>query len=186
MRLKRGRRSAPIVLAVGALVVAATISACGEGNAHSQPRSSAGGIVLPAGWREIHRPISGVIYPKQVFAAATYPIVFHHKPRSCFPKAALRQMPADGILLQIIEYAHTGSIGRPVRVPDSPPRPHRFTYADATYAMFECAGPSYKFDFEQGYRVFQAQVWLNRKAVEPHFRAEALRILDRFHPTRTP
>jgi hypothetical protein len=183
MRLKKGRRGAPIVLVLAALAAVVTIAACGEGNAPSQ--SSGGSVALPAGWREIGRPITGVIYPKQVFAAATYPIAFHHKPRSCFPKAALRQMPADGVLLQIIEYSPTGSTGKPVRVPGLPPRQHRFSYADATYAMFECTGLSYKFDFEQGSRAFQAQVWFNRKTVRPRPRAEALQILDSFHPTRT-
>jgi len=183
MRLKKGRRGAPIVLVLAALATVVTIAACGEGNAPSQV--GRGSIPLPVGWREIGRPITGVLYPKQVFAAATYPIVFHHKPRSCFPKAALRQMPADGVLLQLIEYSPADPTGKPVRVPDLPPRPHRLSYADATYAMFECAGPSYKFDFEQRSRAFQAQVWFNRKTVEPRLRAEALQILNSFHPTGT-
>lgn len=173
------------MLVLAALVVVVTVAACGKGNTPSQAGSSGGSIPLSTGWREIGRPITGVLYPKQVFAAATYPIVFHHKPRSCFPKAALRQMPADGVLLQLIEYSPTDSTGKPVRVPDLPPRPHRFSYADATYAMFECAGPSYKFDFEQRSRAFQAQVWFNRKTVEPRLWAEALQIFDSFHPTRT-
>jgi hypothetical protein len=185
MRLKKGRRGAPIVLVLAALAAVVTIAACGEGNAPSQPRSSGGSVALPVGWREIGRSITGVIYPRQVFAAATYPIVFHHKPGSCFPKTALRQMPADGALVQIIEYSPTDSTGKHVRVPGLPPRPHRFSYADATYAMFECAGSSYKFDFEQGSRAFQAQVWFNRKTVGPRPRTEALQILDSFHPPRT-
>lgn len=184
MRLKKGRRGAPIVV-LAALAAVVTIAACGEGNAPSQSRSSVGSVALPAGWRVIGRPITGVIYPKQVFAAATYRIVFHRKPRSCFPKAALRQMSADGVLLQISEYSPTGSTRKPVRVPDLPPRPRRLSYADAAYATFECAGPSCKFDFEQGSRAFQAQVWFNRKTVEPRLRAEALQILDSFHPPRT-
>jgi hypothetical protein len=185
MRLKKGRRGGPIMLVLAALAAAVTIAACGEGNVPSQPRSSGGSVVLPAGWREIGRPITGVIYPRQVFAAATYPIVFHRRPRSCFPKAALRQMPADGVLLQLIEYSPTDSTRKSVRVPDLPPRPHHFSYADATYAMLECAGPSYKFDFEQRSRAFQAQVWFNRKTVGPRPRAEALQILNSFHPPRT-
>ncbi len=182
MRLKKGRRGASIVLVLAALATVVTIAACGESNAPSQPRSSGGSVSLSAGWREIGRPITGVLYPRQIFAAATYPIGFHHKPRSCFPRAALRQMPTDGVLLQIIEYSPTDSTGKHVRVPGLPPRPHRFSYADATYAMFECAGPSYKFDFEQRGRAFQAQVWFNRKTVGPRLRVEALQILDSFHP----
>jgi hypothetical protein len=185
MRLKKGRRCVPIVLVLAVLATVVTTTACGDGDALSQSLSSGGSAALPAGWREIDGPITGVLYPKQIFAAATYPIVFHHKPRSCFPKAALRQMPRDGVLLQLVEYSPTDSTGKPVRVPGLPRRPHRFSYADATYAIFECAGPSYKFDFAQRRRAFQAQVWFNRKTVGPRLRVEALQILDGFHPTRT-
>lgn len=147
----------------------------------SAPRvSSAEADLLPPGWTEIARPISDVLYPVQALAASTYPIAFRHRPESCWPDAALDQMPADGVLLQIIEYAPSGPNGRSLRVPRLPPRPRRFSYADATYAPFECEGPSYQFAYEQQGRALQAQVWMKRGTVDPHLRAQALRILDRF------
>ena len=135
---------------------------------------------LPAGWHAIRGPITGILYPKQVLAAATYPVAFPHRPGACYPKAALRQMPPDGVLLQIVEYARTDSAGKRIRVPRLPPRPHRFSFADATYAMFECAGPSYKFDYSQGRHALQAQVWMHRGSVDPRLKAGALEILNRF------
>jgi hypothetical protein len=145
---------------------------------------SAEGVGLPAGWHEVNRPITAVLYPVQVLAAATYPITIRRRPRSCWPTAALRQMPADGVLLQLLEYAPRDSVGRPVRVPRLPHRPRRFSYAGADHEPFECAGLSYKFAFEQGGRAFQAQIWFDRKTVEPRLRAGALQILDGFRPAR--
>ncbi len=136
---------------------------------------------LPLGWHAIGRPLTGVVYPRQVLAVATYRLALPHRPRGCTPGAALRQMPAAGVLLQIVEYAPRAA-GHPVRVPTLPRRPHRFSYADATYGPFECAGPSYKFDYRQAGHALQAQVWMVRRTVDSHSRAEALRILDRFAP----
>jgi hypothetical protein len=167
-----------------AVCLAAAVGAGGDREraaaAISGSAPSAADSGLPPGWREIERPISGVIYPRQVLAAATYPIAFTRPPRGCWPHAALNQMPAAGVLLQIIEYAATAPTGKPIRVPHLPPRPHRFSYADATYAPFECAGPSYKFAYEQAGHALQAQVWMKPPTVGPQRRAEALRILNHF------
>ncbi len=92
-------------------------------------------------------------------------------------------MPKDGVLLEVIEYASPLPGGRPVRVPHLPPRPARFGYRDGSFQPFECSGWSYQFTFEQSDRAFQAQVWLDRKTVDPRFRSEALQILDSFHPS---
>jgi hypothetical protein len=185
------RRSKPIardaavalvlaLLAALAIVLALAGRAGGDGGTATPARKSKAPW-LPPGWQAIDRPITGVIYPVQVFAASTYPIVFHRRQRSCGPIAALDQMPAAGVLIEVIEYARDAN-GRPIQVPHMPPRPRRFSYSDATYAPFECAGPSYKFEYEQAGRELQAQVWMNRETVDPHRRAETLRILDRFEP----
>jgi hypothetical protein len=179
------RRGKLVAMALAALAIALTVSAGagGSGDSASRPEA-AGNLRLPTGWHAVRRPITAVLYPVQVLAAATYPISLRHRPRSCWPNAALRQMPADGVLLQVIEYTPRDSVGKPVRVPHLPHRPNRFSYSDADYEPFECAGLSYKFDFEQGGRAFQAQVWFDRKTVKPRLRAGALQILDGFRPTR--
>lgn len=168
---------AACVLSSAAAVLAAAGCAGGD---PSGARAHGATTGLPAGWHEIRRPITGVLYPTQVFAASTYPIVFHHRPESCVPAAALRQMPPDGVLLQVIEYRPTDGSGKRVRVPKLPPRPRRFSYRDAVYAPYECAGPSYKLDYRQGRNAMQAQIWMDRATVDSRRRAEALRILDRW------
>jgi hypothetical protein len=136
---------------------------------------------LPPGWHRIDRPLTGVTYPRQVLAAATYPVELRRRQRGCTPTAALRRMPATGVLVQIVEYAPRVA-GHSVRVPRLPRRPHRFSYADAAYGPFECAGPSYKFAYRRAGHALQAQVWMRRRTVDPRSRAAALRILDGFAP----
>lgn len=133
---------------------------------------------LPRGWHEVDRRLTGVLIPVQVFAAATYPIVLHHRPGGCGPpRVVLTEIPPGGALLQVIEYPPRAD-GHPLRVPRLPRRPARFTWADATWAPFECAGPSYQFTYRQSGHALQAQVWMNPTTVVPGLRAGALKILD--------
>jgi hypothetical protein len=144
---------------------------------------------IPPGWHQVERPLTGVVYPVQVFAAATYPIVLHHRPRQCGPPLrVLREMPSGGALLQVLEYAPRAPDGGPIRVPHPPRRPDRFHWPDATWsdphalwADFECAGPSFQFTYRQGGRALQAQVWMRPATVTPRLWAGALRILDDLH-----
>ncbi|MFT3866614.1 MAG: hypothetical protein QM729_20320 [Solirubrobacterales bacterium] len=134
---------------------------------------------IPLGWHEVDRPLTAVILPVQVFAAATYPIVLHHRPGQCGPpRRVLAEMPPDGALLQVIEYPPRDERGHPIRVPRLPRRPNRFSWSDATWANYECAGPSFQFDYRQAGRALQAQVWFRRDTVAPRLRGGALRILD--------
>lgn len=185
-RLRLGRRARvrdTAIAAVLALIAIGFFLAASVGGNGSPPRlQRTGGGLLPHGWHEVRRPITGVLYPVQVLAAATYPIAPHGRPRSCGPWAAVNQMPPGGALVQIVEYAPTDGQGKKVRVPSLPPRPPRFSYADATYAPFECAGLSFKFDYRQEGHALQAQVWMHRHTVGPRTRAAALQILNRFRP----
>lgn len=91
-------------------------------------------------------------------------------------------MPRDGVLLQVIEYPPRDGSGKKLRVLKLSPRPSRFSYRDAVFASYECAGPSYKFDYRQDRHALQAQVWMDRAAVRSNWRADVLRILDNFKP----
>jgi hypothetical protein len=181
---RRRDRTIAIGLAVAIVVLLISARAGGSGSAvaarDGDPPASWSATPLPAGWHVVHRPLTGVIVPVQVFAAATYPIVLHHRPGGCGPpRAVLAEMPPGGVLLQVVEYPSRGPDGRPMQVPRLPRRPDRFSWADATWASYECAGPSYKFDYRQGGRALQAQVWMNPRTAAPDLRAGALEILDR-------
>lgn len=134
---------------------------------------------IPPGWHQVHRPLTDVLIPTQVFAAATYPIVLHHRPGGCGPSPrVLAEMPPGGALLQVVEYPPRDLEGDPLRVPRLPRRPAGFSWSDATWARFECSGPSFQFTYRQSGRALQAQVWLNRATAGPTLRAGALRLLD--------
>jgi hypothetical protein len=148
----------------------------GAGGREPKPQWAA---PLPPGWHEVDRRLTGVLIPVQVFAAATYPIVLHHRPGQCGPpRSVLAEMPPAGALLQVIEYPPRALDGHLLRVPRLPRRPARFTWPDATWGPFECAGSSYKFDYRQVGHALQAQVWMNPATVDPRLRAGALQILD--------
>lgn len=184
---RRNARRRDWAIAIGlvvAIVVLLIIARAGGHAPGSQGRTATKAhwtaAPLPPGWHEVDRALTGVIIPVQVFAAATYPIVLHHRPGQCGPpRAVLAEMPPGGVLLQVFEYPARGRDGRPIRVPRLPRRPARFSWEDGTWAAYECAGPSYKFDYRQGGRALQAHVWMRRATVDPALRAGALRILDR-------
>jgi hypothetical protein len=48
---------------------------------------------LPVGWRLFRKPITGVTYPAQVLAAASYPARLGKRPPSCVPGHVLKQRP---------------------------------------------------------------------------------------------
>ncbi len=179
---------ATVLVCLGMLLV--LTSADGEdkpggkaGRAHRDPEAGIG-TRMPAGWRPLPRPVSSVLHPPQVLAAASFPVFVPPHPRSCAPTEVLDQMPADGALLGVFEYTPRDLAGEPTPVPRFEPAPRRFRYGEAERASFECAGRSYRFEFERGGRAFQAHVWLDPGQVNPRARAAALRVLDRFRPLR--
>jgi hypothetical protein len=172
------RRDAAVVIGLAIAIAVLLLSARADGQASPPLHVDR----LPPGWHEVNRRLTGILIPVQVFAAATYPIVLHHRPGQCGPpRSVLAEMPPGGALLQVVEYPPRALGGHPLRVPRLPRRPARFTWAGGTWARFECAGPSYKFDYRQAGRALQAQVWMNPTTVAPRLRVGALRILDNLH-----
>jgi hypothetical protein len=178
------RGAVPLILglAVGALL------GCGGGVTADR---SAGGTqfrnpriglsaTIPAGWHVIERRISGAIEPRQVLAAASYPVSLSKAPtRGCRPGQVLRQMPRDGALVQVIEYTPSG-LGNKYAdlLSRTPSRPGRFDFPYGSYVSHECSGPSYQINFKDRGRIFSAQVWMHRARVDPKTRAGALKMLN--------
>lgn len=135
---------------------------------------------LPApGWHQVRRPLTDVLIPTQVFAAATYPVLLGHPPGRCGPPPrVLAEMPPGGALMQVVEYPPRDGPGDPLRVPRLPRRPDRFGWSDGTWARHECSGPSFQFTYRQAGRALQAQVWFHPATIDPVLRSGALRILN--------
>lgn len=184
-----------LAAALGSVLIPTVFAGCGGAAAGGrQPEGSSSSATwyrnskakvaarIPGGWRVTGKPLTGVIFPTQVLAAASFPLVAPTNPRGCHPGSVLGQMPNRGVLLQVIEYVPRLPEGKAIHVPRLPPRPAHFSYRNGSFEPFECSGWSYQFAFEQGGRAFQAQVWFYRLAVDPRLRSEALQILDSFHP----
>ena len=97
---------------------------------------------IPAGWQAIHRSINGVLYPPQVLAAASFRVRVPQQPiKSCHPGGVLRQMPSDGVLLQIFEYTPGDPrLVKPARVPPCPTAPGGFSTATPPMAPSSARG----------------------------------------------
>ena len=176
------------LLALGGAIAA--LLGCGAADPALPPTTATGGdhaepgteyedlrhelsAVIPDGWQAIRKRISAVTEPQQILAAASYRLDLGDAPRAgCLPRAALRQMPLDGALLQVIEYTPRRTVS------ELPPRPESLRYSDGAFGPFECAGPSHQFSFNDRGRSIQAQVWFSRDRVDPATRSEALQLID--------
>lgn len=135
---------------------------------------------LPFGWHAFARPITAVTYPRQVLAAASYPVAAPRSPRGCTPTSVLRAMPPKGALIQVVEYTPRTPTGKRAKVPKFPAMPRAFRYSDRRWNRYECAGPSYRFVFSLDGRAFQAHIWMHRRTVNLGVRSAALQILNSF------
>lgn len=168
-----------------AVALSAAASGCGEADGEPAPADtgqslpveasapSPSGEALPSGWTELELPITHVVYPEELFAAASFEPPMNTRPRSqCSPDTLLKAMPADAALVRVIEYTRVRSLD------EFPPRPRRFQYSDGVFGSYECAGDSFRFVFREAGRAFQAHVNLNRGSVDRRTKAEALQVLN--------
>jgi hypothetical protein len=129
---------------------------------------------VPAGWA-LHPGLQGTPIQRMLLtsyrtrAAGAGP---------CGPGSAARDLPAHGVLIQLLEYE------RRVRPSAFPARPQHFVLRRRDRATFECWGiPSYLLRFREDGRAFQIHVALGRRAGATA-RRRALRVLDSLHVTR--
>jgi hypothetical protein len=121
-------------------------------------------IVTPAKWHFNSHPAPALLSAAMLFAAGTGPVPTGG---SCAPTAALKELPANGALLVLYEYAHA----------EFPPRP-KHLHLGALSGPFECWGvKGYLITFEDGKPYFQAQVVFGPRA-PASLRAEVKRSLN--------
>ena len=142
--------------------------------AHPVPLPRGVSADVPAGWQLLGQPITGVTYPVQVLAAASYPVTPGKPSPGCRPGRLLDQKPPGGALLQVIEWTHGD--GQP-NLGDFPPRETPFALPADAYATYECAGPGYNVAFRDRRRRFQAFLMLDRERVNPRIRRQAIELL---------
>ena len=187
-RRHRGIAGALAAAAITALVVA---SVGGGGNGASGPMhptsdswsravlSSGLTISYPAGWHLITPPITRLAYPIDRLLLTNYPA---RAGGACAPSDAGQALPAEGVLVYMIEWlSGTGSFGSPPGAvfPSEPAR----TVLGRKAAYYECWGSkpvsTHLLRFSAAGRHFQVEV-----ALGPHVtsaaRRQLLLILDRF------
>lgn len=155
-------------------LLAVTAAGCNTGDGAPKARDRATGtagveVRLPPGWHAIHGPVSAVIEPSQVVAAASVPLRLGQPQSQCSPDVLLQRLPPDQAAVEIVEWG---------KVTDVPRRPASFELRAGSYGNYECNGPSYNIPFRDHGRAFQAFVWLDPKRVDPVVRVQAIALLN--------
>jgi hypothetical protein len=138
---------------------------------------------LPPGWFDVTQPLTGVVEPPQQLAAATFALHQSKPDRGCSPDMARRQLPPDGVLVQLVE--HRDSAGVRARLRKLPPRPRHFRLHRRAIRPLECFGPALNVPFRTRERAFQAFVMVGARVTRPHL-AQAERLLDSLVVQRIP
>jgi len=133
-------------------------------------RDGAGDYIdVPAAWHV--SSVSSLIEPTVRWVIGTGPVPGGG---SCAPTAALRRLPADGALFQVIEYSN---LGEPYSFP---PRHGRLALGPIG-GPFECWGvKTHLAVFQDGGRYFQVQTVFGTRA-PASLRAEVVRALKTMH-----
>lgn len=125
-------------------------------------------ITIPPSWTFAEDP-TRLIEPKNVLAVGSWAF---RRGGVCAPFAALRDLPADGAFLWLIEYRG------PRHPEDFSPRPEPFDLGNR-YGEFDCSGivDTYQVRFQDEERFFQLQVAFGPDAPESQVR-EVLAAMD--------
>jgi hypothetical protein len=164
------------------IVVGGRAEAGGAGASRVVDSGAGFAVTRPKGWHLVEPPISSLTRPVERLLLTSYRTA---RGGNCGPDRALRDLPAGGALVYLMEYRPShGDPWRGLRRRDFPRRPAHFALRRSALATYECwRAPSYLIRFRDADRPFQLHVALGGRA-SPARRAQALRVLDslRFEP----
>jgi hypothetical protein len=112
-------------------------------------------------------------------AIASYPVGQGDVEGDCGGHAAVAKLPADGVIVVLID--HHGSFYEGSSAPYRPP-PGRFSRAAGAYAQYECFGASTMYRFRIGAHDLQAHLAVGNTASDTTI-DEGLAILDSLRAT---
>jgi hypothetical protein len=160
------------VVVVATAVLAATGAAGGDRTASRVSVPARLSVRVPAGWHVLRGWLSDVTDPAPRLAVASFPATLSRHTCECgFPNVV--DFPRNGAFVFVWEYLHypRHSLAR------VPRRPARFSVAAGKGVGLTCDGPNSGFDFKDGDRVFQVEVYLGPDA-GPALRSRVAALLD--------
>ena len=167
-RACRGHRRAPCRAVAAGVEPGSQTQAAAEATRTHLDADDGLAITIPSSWTFAEDPTQP-IEPKNVLAVGSWPF-----PRGglCAPFAALRNLPAEGAFLWLIEYHG------PRRPEDFTPRPKPFELGNR-YGEFDCSGivDTYQVRFRDEERFFQLQVAFGPDAPDSRVR-EVTAVMD--------
>src|SRR3954451_13447465 len=109
---------------------------------------------LPSGWHDVAAQLTGVVEPAQQLAAATFPLRQTRPDKDCALLTARRQLPADGVLVALLE--SRAAPGVPSRLRQFPARPVHSRLRRGAIRSYECLGRGINLPFRTQDRAFYA------------------------------
>jgi hypothetical protein len=172
VRVEFGTDPAPDPLVAEANTVLSTLSVEPVGGTSGYQRHAdiddGLAITIPDAWT-FHQDPTRPIEPKNVFGVGSWAFPGGGE---CAPTAAQDDLPRDGVLFWLMEYAGDQPAS------DFPPRPQRFELDRQTLGVYECSSvPSYMIRFQEDGRSFQVHVAFGAESSES-LEPEVLRALD--------
>jgi hypothetical protein len=124
-------------------------------------------VTIPAGWSAKPDPIRQLTYPDPILAVGSWPFPIDSD-HSCAPVRALRAMPADGVLLWVLESRPTADTG--LFDPRAfPRRPRSFDLRTMNQTNASCTDqPGYVIRFQDAGRNFGVEIVLGANAPPSH------------------
>jgi hypothetical protein len=144
---------------------------------HSLRDAQAGiSVRYPPGWDATSRALTEVVWPPHRLAIASFPLDEAGVDPDCSPTTVIARLPGDGAFIILFEYTE-GAGDQPSWTKDVPGRPAHFELESSSFANYECFGPSYKVQFVEHGRSFQAHISFGDEATG-QTRTRALDALD--------
>lgn len=114
-------------------------------------------VRYPPGWDATSSALTEVVWPPHRLAVASFSLDHAGVDPDCSPTTVIGRLPENGAFIFIFEYTE-GPADDSSWVKDVPNRPAHFTLEREAFANYECYGPSYKIQFVDHGRTFQAHV----------------------------
>lgn len=178
----RLRRLLPLL----AMIAAPGCGGVSEPDADRRPAAVVADV--PTGWDTAEGPLSGVVEPRELLAAASFdltPLRGEEAPGSCTPSPALDLPGARrGALVIVSEYAPWALGARAFE--RLPHRPRSLDLSTRSRLTYECMGEGYSLHFREHGRALIVRVWIDPGLATERTWRQTQRLIDGLRFPRLP